>query len=204
MRTLPAILLAALTALVILASAVLTTQFGMRDWPTPPLPDTATRLVTPAEAAGRATSKLSEGDASGGAAGPRIAATTAPAAERPRVRRSVAPGPAPARARRGSSPERRPAGPRAPTAPRPDEGAPPQTDQGTAPAPAPAPAAPAPVGDGDAPVIGDGSGDDSQARPHDDAAPDGSAPPVPAEDDDTPGDSRGPVRHVLQDVLSTP
>ena len=58
MRTLPVILLAALTALVIAVSAVLTaSHFGMRDWPTPPMPDTATRLITPTEAAGRTSDR---------------------------------------------------------------------------------------------------------------------------------------------------
>src|SRR4051812_3405465 len=57
MRTLPAILLVAFVALLILASAALTTQFGVHDWPAPPSPDTATRPVTPTEAAGKATEK---------------------------------------------------------------------------------------------------------------------------------------------------
>jgi hypothetical protein len=63
MRSLPAILLAALTALVIALTALLTaSHFGMRDWPTPPMPDTATRLITPTEAAGRARERVSSGD----------------------------------------------------------------------------------------------------------------------------------------------
>jgi hypothetical protein len=54
MRPLHAILLAVLTAAVIGVSAFLTvSHFGMRDWPNPPMPDTATRLITPTEAAGR-------------------------------------------------------------------------------------------------------------------------------------------------------
>src|SRR5215208_3574633 len=63
MRSLPAILLAALTAVVIAVSALLTvSHFGMRDWPTPPMPDTATRLITPTEAATKARERLSKGD----------------------------------------------------------------------------------------------------------------------------------------------
>jgi len=62
MRSLPAILLATLTAVVIAVSAFLTaSHFGMRDWPTPPMPDTATRLITPTEAAERARERLSKG-----------------------------------------------------------------------------------------------------------------------------------------------
>src|SRR5215211_316219 len=51
MRSLPAILLALLTAVVIGVSALATmAHFGVRDWPTPPMPDTATRLITRTEA----------------------------------------------------------------------------------------------------------------------------------------------------------
>src|SRR4051812_2720741 len=63
MRSYPAILLAALTVVVIAVSVVLTaSHFGMRDWPTPPMPDTATRLITPTEAATKARERLSKGD----------------------------------------------------------------------------------------------------------------------------------------------
>src|SRR3954471_2075448 len=63
MRSYPAILLAALTVVVIAVSVVLTaSHFGMRDWPTPPMPDTATRLITPTEAAAKARERLSKGD----------------------------------------------------------------------------------------------------------------------------------------------
>ena len=65
MRTRLAILLAAVVATTIAASALMTSQLGMRDWPTAPSPDTATRLITPSEAAGRAadaTSSDGDGD----------------------------------------------------------------------------------------------------------------------------------------------
>src|SRR3954451_4716529 len=62
MRSFPAILLAALTVVVITVSVVLTaSHFGMRDWPTPPMPDTAKRLITPTEAAAK-RERLSKGD----------------------------------------------------------------------------------------------------------------------------------------------
>jgi hypothetical protein len=58
MRSLPVIFLAVLTAAVIGVSAFLTaSHFGMRDWPNPPMPDTATRLITPTEAAGRTSDR---------------------------------------------------------------------------------------------------------------------------------------------------
>jgi hypothetical protein len=62
MRTRLAILLALTLALAIGASALLTSQVGMTEWPAAPAPDTATRLITPTEAAGRATDRASDGD----------------------------------------------------------------------------------------------------------------------------------------------
>lgn len=53
MRSRAALLLAVLAVMVIGASVVVTSHFGMQDWPTPPLPDTATRLISPTEAVGR-------------------------------------------------------------------------------------------------------------------------------------------------------
>ena len=59
MRTLPGILLSVITAAAIAISAVLVaSHFGMRDWPTPPMPDTATRLITPTEAAGKVREQI--------------------------------------------------------------------------------------------------------------------------------------------------
>src|SRR3954452_3667886 len=88
MRSLPAILLAFLTVVAIAVSAVLTaSHFGMRDWPTPPMPDTATRLITPTAKARERLTKGSDaqevtigGDA-GAAARPERAAA-APATRR--------------------------------------------------------------------------------------------------------------------------
>jgi hypothetical protein len=58
MRSLPAIFLAVLTAVVTGVSAFLTaSHFGPRDWPNPPMPDTASRLITPTEAAGRTSDR---------------------------------------------------------------------------------------------------------------------------------------------------
>jgi hypothetical protein len=63
MRTRLAILLAAVAGLVFAASTVMTNHLGMRDWPTAPAPDTATRVITPSEAAGRAADPARGGDA---------------------------------------------------------------------------------------------------------------------------------------------
>lgn len=62
MRTRLAILLALTVALAIGASALLTSQVGVMEWPSAPAPDTATRLITPSEAAGRVTERASDGD----------------------------------------------------------------------------------------------------------------------------------------------
>lgn len=62
MRTRLAILLALTLALAIGASALLTSQVGVTEWPSAPAPDTATRLITPTEAAGRATERASDDD----------------------------------------------------------------------------------------------------------------------------------------------
>ena len=63
MRTRLAILLALVVALAIGASALLTSQIGVTEWPAAPAPDTASRLITPSEAAGRvADSKTDEAD----------------------------------------------------------------------------------------------------------------------------------------------
>jgi hypothetical protein len=62
MRSLHAILLAALTIVVIAVSVILTaSHFGMRNWPTPPMPDTATRLITPTEGAAKVRQRMSDG-----------------------------------------------------------------------------------------------------------------------------------------------
>jgi hypothetical protein len=210
MRTLPAILLAALVALVIIASAVLTTQFGMRDWPTPPMPDTATRLVTPTEAAGRATEKVTRHKqdtddetgptaySGGGSRAPKVRqGDRRPTGERRagRTRRSA------------SSAGERPQTP-APSIGTESE----QTDEGTDAAPAPVPAAPAPVTDG--PPVVDGPGQDAQARPQDEPvepapvepiAPDaGGDDDADTSGDDEPGQRHGPIRNAVENLLATP
>ena len=60
MRTRLALLLIATIALGIGASALMKSQFGMRQWPTAPTPETATRVITPSEAAGRAATDRDE------------------------------------------------------------------------------------------------------------------------------------------------
>ena len=57
MRTRLTILLALTVALAIGASALMTSQLGIHEWPTAPAPDTATRLITPSEAVGRVTDR---------------------------------------------------------------------------------------------------------------------------------------------------
>ena len=205
MRTLPAILLAAFTALVILASAILTTQFGTHDWPTPPTPDTASRLVTPTEGAARATRDAARPPRSARAVEhasvDRTPARTTGgdrAAAQPRVpaeRRSTVPSEATLQApQQDPQPDDSPAE-------APADGPAAESGVGTDPAPSPAPA-PTPVGGGDPPVIDAGTGDDAQARPQDEPAPHTPAPAAP--DDEAPEDPRGPIRHLLQGVLDTP
>ena len=60
MRTRLAILLIVTIALVIGASVLMTSHFGMRQWPTAPTPETATRVITPSETAGRAATDRDE------------------------------------------------------------------------------------------------------------------------------------------------
>jgi hypothetical protein len=48
-RSLPAIFTATLLAFIVAATALMTNQFGMRDWPTAPAPQISTRVVTPAD-----------------------------------------------------------------------------------------------------------------------------------------------------------
>lgn len=53
MRVLPVIFIGTVVALGVATAMIVSGHFGTRDWPTPPVPDTASRLVTPTEAAGR-------------------------------------------------------------------------------------------------------------------------------------------------------
>jgi hypothetical protein len=62
MRTRATLLIAAFTILVVVTSALVTSHFGTHDWPTPPMPDTATRLITPTEAAGRVSDRGASGN----------------------------------------------------------------------------------------------------------------------------------------------
>lgn len=62
MRTRAALLIAAFAILVVGASAIVTSHLGGQDWPTPPMPDTATRLITPTEAASSLTDESPAGD----------------------------------------------------------------------------------------------------------------------------------------------
>jgi len=196
MRSLPAILLAALTAVAIAVSAVLmASHFGMRDWPTPPMPDTATRLITPTEAVGRASERDAddvvdaEVTADTRADTPRRAARRARggAATRPEGARRRADGPENRRSG-GRSGSRRSGG-------RSNDGRRPANPAGTETAPAttepqPSEAAPAPT----APPTG--SGGQVQARPDQSTLPETDPPvtlepivPVQPDSGDAAGDS---------------
>jgi hypothetical protein len=218
MRSLPAILLAALTALVIAVSAFLTaSHFGMRDWPTPPMPDTATRLITPTEAAGRAGDDVSDDDPIVLETNAGAGAGEAPRVER-RTRRGASRSPQAARrgnVRRGQRSGRRP-GDRRASDRRADDGR--QTpeaadDSAAASGPEPATPEPAPA----APATG--TGDQAQARPDDTASPSTQPPPtlepivpgVPAAGDGNgqgdspatdqrPGRGRGAIRDLLEEL----
>ena len=220
MRTRAALLIAAFAILVVAASAVVTSHFGMRDWPTPPLPDTATRLITPTEAAGRAGDRATS-DGDGGSDTPTVivrTTRTAPAGRRARGdrRRSTESRRA---ATRGSDRGTRRSGGRgsdgdknSPVAPVPDDA----TVEGTPEAGiAPAPAAPAPG----APITESGPDGQSQARPNEPVAPLPAVPAVPAVPQPAPGpvtggesgtggrngngrgSRRGPVRDLLDALL---
>jgi len=210
MRTLPALLLAAFVTLVIVASATLATQFGGADWPTPPTPDTATRLITPTEAAGRATDDVTSYERGRKSTGP-IADRTTRRESRSRSERRGGRGTAArprgnVRREGGSAPRQRtPREDNRSSSPEADE--PTQTEESTETAPAPqAPAAPV---DPIPPVAGvEPDGNDSQARPQDPpAVPSAPAPPAGDEDsgDDGEGDEpsrhRGPIRHLLDHLL---
>jgi hypothetical protein len=180
MRSLPAILLATLTALVIAVSVVVTvSHFGMRDWPTPPMPDTATRLITPTEAAEHVRQRMSDaddpvevkpvGDADSAAPPPerseRLRARTSARSGGTHVRRGAA--------RRGSrSGARRRAGSN-PTPPA-------QTSQDDPTTPAPADGAAAPQAPAPQPVTQASSGDQAQARQDDSPASSPAPSPDPA------------------------
>jgi hypothetical protein len=196
MRSLPVILLAALTAVVIAVSAFLTaSHFGMRDWPTPPMPDTATRLITPTEAAGRAGDR-----ADGDGPGAEITADAGASTDARRVERSARGGASRGsadtrqRARRQGTTSRRSRGERRSgtrNEQRGDEGGTTDNEAATE-APAPqtteaAPVPPAPTGT---------TGGESQARPEETSLP-ATRPPVRHEpiysnesddDDDEPDD----------------
>jgi hypothetical protein len=230
MRSLPAILLAALTALVIAASAFLTaSHFGMRDWPTPPMPDTATRLITPTEAIERTRDHLSSSDVElelevAAQAGGDSRRGVRPA-RRAATRRSAN------RSRRGSS-RRGDRGGRRSGNPRSDDrrsggrraggrrGAddadtPAQTDGGTG---TPATAGPETTPATPAPPVS--SGEQSQARPDEPVAQPPAAPaptPAPApvipelltgsddpgaadDSDGAPGPRRGPIQNLLDQL----
>lgn len=181
MRVRAALLVTAFAILVVVASVTVTSHLGVRDWPTPPMPDTATRLITPTEVAGRGRDRVADkGDER--SVRTVAAAVAVPAARPERVSREGGSQPAhtrPAvRTRRTSV--RRPAalnnGRRhtssAPATPQPVS----STDRGsrTQSTPAPDPAPAAPVAQANA-----GSGDGSQARPQD-VVPQAAAPAVPA------------------------
>jgi hypothetical protein len=213
MRTRAALLLTAFAILVVAASVIVSSHFGTRDWPTPPLPDTATRLITPTEAAGRISDR-SAGDDHGSAR--RIAAAGTPRAGRAErssrgAQRRKAPDTRRGTARTGDRGGRRgsahaPAVVTTPPASTegPDDSQTPAVP--TAPATTPAPAAP---------VVEAGSGDSTQARPQDPASSLPAVPAVPVAPDPTPvpapapsghgdggghGHGRGPL-HALLEVL---
>jgi hypothetical protein len=180
MRSLPGILLTALTVVAITVSAFLTaSHFGMRDWPTPPMPDTASRLITPTEAGER----LSYGEDPIEA---KVAGEAGEDARRSERRTRGNGARRTDRVRRGSSRHGDRSGRRStdrnsanrnagsrnsdgrnsePSAPAEDEASTPATDQPTAPQPAPA-----------TPVTEASSGEQSQARPGTTVTP----PAVPA------------------------
>jgi hypothetical protein len=224
MRSFPAILLAALTVVVIGASALLTaSHFGMRDWPTPPMPDTATRLITPTEAATKARERLSKGDdpaevTIAGDAGaqarrserPATGATSRRAATR--TRRGARNGRHSGERRSGHHGDGRHQTPPAQSG----------DDAGTAPPSTPAATQPAPA----APVTQAAAGEQTQARPDDTATPPATEPAIPAPSlppivpplpttpapsgddgsgDDSPGRGhgrrRGPIRNLLDHLL---
>jgi hypothetical protein len=196
MRTRLAILLAAVVAFTLVASALMTSQLGMRDWPTAPTPDTATRLITPSEAAGRTA------DASSSDSGDDTAAESAQ-----RVDADRADG-RPGAKRRATTPvrthdrERRPATDRTDTDEAPEaEPAVTEPDAPSAPAATPAtgPAVPAPSDDGQH------TRDDEQSTaPGVPSAPTlVPNPPSIQNSDEPPTDDRrrGPLRDLL-DPLS--
>jgi hypothetical protein len=186
MRTRAALLLAAFAILVLVTSAIVTSHFGMRDWPTPPLPDTATRLISPTEAVGRLSDRATGDD--DGSARPTADAGTAPAGRfehRAGVpqRRSRATADRGGSSRRGHSGTRRGtrhgAGGGTPTggstpAPGPSSGDAAGTPATTTPA-EPTTTAPAPT----APLVEAGAGDPTQARPQG-PDPQVPVPPVPS------------------------
>jgi hypothetical protein len=207
MRSLPAILLAALTVVVIAISAFLTaSHFGMRDWPTPPMPDTATRLITPTEAAERMRERLSKGDDPVEVKIAVDAGSDARRTERPQHRgtgsrtghRTRRPA-----TRRGDRSGRR-SGHRSSSGPRSGANAnpaPPAADDATGtpadqqPAPQPAPAEPS-------------TGEQAQARPDDSVMPTLATPTGPTLEPVVPqlpaggegdgsGQRRGPVRDLV-------
>lgn len=202
MRSLPAILLAALTTLVIALSAFVTTShFGMRDWPTPPMPDTATRLITPTEGAGRAGDDVSddapivlETPVDAGSGEPRRAERPTPrgASREPRAtpRGSVRRGERSGRRSNARRESGRRDGERRESPERDDDSVTaPEPDPST---PEPAPAAPA-----------SGAGEGAQARPDESASPSTQAPPTlepivpdlpPAEDVQSPVTDSGRKR----------
>ena len=227
MRSFPAILLAALTVVAIAVSALLTaSHFGMRDWPTPPMPDTATRLITPTEAVTKARERLSKGDdpaevtiaGDAGAETRRSERSAAQGTSHRGAKRSRRSG-----SRRGASSGRRSGESR--SGDRANHGGgdtpAPSADAGTT-----APTQPAPQAAPAAPVTQAGSGEQSQARPDEFATPPATEPAIPApslppvdpqlptapapsgEDgsgDDSPGRGngrrRGPVRNLLGHLL---
>jgi hypothetical protein len=150
----------------------------MRDWPTPPLPDTATRLITPTEAVGRLSDRAT-GDDDGsanqavGVGTPRTAPVVG--ANRGAQRRSAAAvrhGKARSGGHNGTG-GRTPATTPTP-APATGGGNAGSAPAATAPA-TPAAPSPAPI----APVIEAGSAAPTQARPQD-GTPQVSVPQVPA------------------------
>jgi len=209
MRTLPAILLAALTAVAIAVSAFVTaSHFGMRDWPTPPMPDTATRLITPTEAAAKARERLSKGDDASEVTIAGDAGATTHRAERPAAQRST---------HRAGTRSHRAAPQRRSSTGRPsgerrsgnrnhggDDASTPAGDDAATPAPS-QPAAP-PAGPS-APVAEASSGDQAQARPGDSATqpvvPAPSLPPVVPQlpTAPTPSSGHGPIRDLLGHLL---
>jgi hypothetical protein len=208
MRIRAALLLTAFAILVVAASVIVSSHFGMRDWPTPPLPDTATRLITPTEAAGRISDR-SAGDDDGSAR--RIAAAGTPRAGRVERRGRGARRRKAADARRGTVRTGDRGGRRGSAHTPAVETTPPASTEGTDESQAPVepttpPTTPAPA----APVVEAGSGDGTQARPQDHAPPLPAVPvapdptpapvPTPSGDGDGHGHGRGPL-HALLDVL---